>query len=58
MTDEGMSRIASNGVLNAIQKEIDLCNNTDNMQTVDVTVAAIRMIIDSYDRYFQTGRCV
>lgn len=58
MTDEGMSRIVSNGVLNAIQKEIDLCNNTENRQTVDVTVAAIRMIIDSYDRYFHTGRCV
>lgn len=55
MSDEGLNRIVSAGVLPAVQKEIDLCKK-DKKQTVDVTVSAIRMIIDSYDKYFHTGR--
>ena len=53
--NEGLNRIVSSGVLVAIQREIDFCNEIED-RTVDVTVAAIRMIIDSYDKYFHTGR--
>lgn len=57
MSDEGLNRIVSAGVLPAVQKEIDRCKK-DKKQTVDLTVSAIRMIIDSYDKYFHTGRTV
>lgn len=53
--NEGLNRIVSSGVLVAIQREIDFCNESDD-SSVAVTVAAIRMIIDSYERYFLTGR--
>lgn len=53
--NEGMNRIVTRGVLPAIQAEIDKCLITEG-QTVDNTAAAIRMILDAYDKYFQTGR--
>ena len=53
--NEGLNRIVYSGVLVAIQREIDFLNENED-RTVDVTVAAIRMIIDGYDKYFHTGR--
>ena len=55
MEKEGLNRIVNHGVLPAIENEIQKCV-CDEVQSVDNTVAAIRMIIDDYDKYFQTGR--
>lgn len=52
---EGMNRIVTCGVLPAVEDEINKCV-CEEKQTVDVTVAAIRMIIDAYDKYYETGR--
>lgn len=52
--NEGLDRIVYKGVIPAILSEIKKCDDGD--QTVDVTCAAIRMILDSYDKHFHTGR--
>ena len=52
---EGLNRIVTCGILPAVENEINKCV-IEEKQSVDETVAAIRMVINAYDSYYQTGR--